>query len=65
MDALVSRAAELDGENRKLREAKYELDTKVGGAQPSLGDTEGPGRQKGRWDVLGLRCTGDRLVLFG
>jgi hypothetical protein len=29
--ALTARAAELDGDNRKLREAKYALDTQVGG----------------------------------
>lgn len=31
MATLNARVADLDAENRKLREAKYELDSKVGG----------------------------------
>ncbi|KAK9808849.1 hypothetical protein WJX72_005003 [[Myrmecia] bisecta] len=44
LDALNSRNAELDQENRALRDHKYELDTKVSELSHKLGSADGNGR---------------------
>lgn len=44
VEALTSRMTELDSENRKLRDTKYELDTKVSELSHKLGAAEGSNR---------------------
>ncbi len=53
ISALNTRVGELDSENRKLRETKYELDTKVGRVGRDGWGSQGAA--KWRTDTVGLR----------